>query len=104
MAKKSAKAKAPQGWRWRTNQEGILSYTGGHGWTVVIEEVVRNGATVYVAMAVHHAADDASDDRVVELGTFDRFLAADNVAAVYISQLTGEPIPDWAPFDPTATD
>ena len=98
MAKKP---RPPKGWRWG-NTEATLGYTGCRGFGVAIEEVVRDDRKVYVAIVIHDAADHASDDRIEELGTFDRFVTADSAAVAYVSRRTGEPEPDKERFDPTA--
>jgi hypothetical protein len=100
MTAKKANVKRPTGWRW-SNSDSTRSYKGCDEFSVAIDELVREGRTVYFASIIHHAPDDATDDRIEELGQFDRFLAANDTAETYISQRTGEPIPDWAPFDPT---
>jgi len=101
MTRTKAQVKPPKGWRW-CNSDSTRSYTGCDEFSVAIDELVREGRTVYVASVIHDASDDATDDRIEELGEFDRFLAANDAAEAYISQRTGEPIPECAPFDPSA--
>ena len=101
MTTKKSNVKQPTGWRW-SNSDSTLSCTGCDEFSVAIDKLVREGCTVYVVSVIHDAPDDVTDDRIEELGEFDRFLAANDAAEAYISRRTDEPIPDWAPFDPTA--